>query len=185
MVLITQRSTSIISTGQLDLTNRPLICRISVNGNLCCCFTLLLRGRAGSVRTGVRHSSSVRGRPQNYDVLEYPVGLKPTMVGLQPTALVNLATDIYVIANVSDEPLRGCPSLLLVSYDLTFGILYFYLYYTSAGELVPHSFGGRSRCRSQYHPWYQLISSQCCEPSQFIFHILVPDDRFELPTPCL
>ena len=50
------------------------------------------------------------------------------------------------------------------------------------------TYGGRSRCRSQYgYQPYQLISSQCCEPSQFIFHygvqegIRIPDTRSHNP----
>ena len=31
--------------------------------------------------------------------------------------------------------------------------------------------GDGLRCRSPYHPWYQLFSRQCCAPAQLIRHI--------------
>lgn len=36
-----------------------------------------------------------RATPHSDAVLEYPVGFKPTITGLQPAALVNLAMDTY------------------------------------------------------------------------------------------
>ena len=33
--------------------------------------------------------------------------------------------------------------------------------------------GDGLRCRSPYHPWYQPISSRCCEPSQLTRHIVI------------